>query len=75
MIGVANLVLSALPLLLLIAVLGGVSDMQVFAATAIIAVTAAWTGALANMIAFWRGKTFQTLAITLLAIVGWLVVC
>lgn len=75
LIGVANLVLSALPLLLLIAVLGGVSAMQVLAATAIIAVTAAWTGSLANMVAFWREKTFQTLAITLLAIVGWLVLC
>ncbi|MEO8269438.1 MAG: hypothetical protein ABI557_06955 [Aureliella sp.] len=75
LIGVANLVFSALPLLLLIAVLGGVSARQVFASTAIIAVTAAWTGALANMVAFWREKTFQTLAITLLAIVGWLVLC
>ncbi len=75
LVGVANLVLSALPLLLLIAVMGGVSVVQVFSATAIIAVTAAWTGGLANMIAFWRDKTFQTLAITLLAIVGWLVFC
>ena len=75
LIGVANLVLSALPLLLLIAVMGGVSVVQVFSATAIIAVTAAWTGGLANMVAFWREKTFQTLAITLLAIVGWLVFC
>lgn len=75
LIGVANLVLPAVPLLLLIAVMGGVSVVQVFSATAIIAVTAAWTGGLANMVAFWREKTFQTLAITLLAIVGWLVFC
>jgi ABC-type transport system involved in multi-copper enzyme maturation permease subunit len=75
LIGVANLVLAALPLLLLIAVLGGISSTQVFAATGIILVTATWTGALANMVAFWREKTFQTLAITLLAIVGWLVIC
>ncbi len=75
LVGVANLVFSALPLLLLIAVLGGVSAAQVFSATAIILVTSAWTGALANLVAFWREKTFQTLAITLLAIVGWLVLC
>ncbi len=75
LIGVANLVFSALPLLLLIAILGGVSAWQVFSATAIILVTAAWTGALANLVAFWREKTFQTLAISLLAIVGWLVFC
>lgn len=74
-IGVANLVFSALPLLLLIAILGGVSTTQVFLATAIILVTATWSGALANLVAFWREKTFQTLAITMLAIVGWLVFC
>lgn len=74
-VGVLNLIFSALPLLLLIAVLGGVSAGQVFAATAIILVTSAWTGALANVVAFWREKTFQTLAITLLGIVGWLVFC
>ncbi len=75
LVGVGNLVFSALPLLLLIAILGGVSAAQVFAAVAIILVTAIWTGALANLVAFWREKTFQTLAITLLAIVGWLVFC
>src|SRR5690606_21415851 len=74
-IGVANLVLSALPLLMLIALLGGVGVGQVLAATAIILVTTAWSGALANLIAFWREKTFQTLAITLLAIAGYLAVC
>lgn len=75
LVGVANLIFSALPLLLLIAILGGVSVSQVFAATAIVLVTSAWTGSLANLVAFWREKTFQTLAITLLAIVGWLVFC
>jgi ABC-type transport system involved in multi-copper enzyme maturation permease subunit len=75
LVGVVNLIFAALPLLLLIAILGGVSAAQVLSATAIILVTAAWTGALANLVAFWREKTFQTLAITLLAIVGWLVFC
>lgn len=73
LIGVANLILAALPLLLLIAILGGVSVTQVYMATAIVFVTACWSAALANVVAFWREKTFQTLAITLLAIVGWLV--
>ncbi len=75
LIGVANLILAALPLLLLIAILGGVSASQVYSATAIVFVTACWSAALANVVAFWREKTFQTLAITLLAIVGWLVFC
>jgi ABC-type transport system involved in multi-copper enzyme maturation permease subunit len=75
LIGIANLIFAALPLLLLIAILGGVSIQQVFLATAIIIVTATWSGALANVVAFWREKTFQALAITLLAIVGWLAFC
>ncbi len=70
-----NLILSALPMLLLIAMLGGVSLRQVFMATALIAVSTMWCGALANLIAFWREKTFQTLAITLLMIAGWLAFC
>lgn len=75
LIGIGNLILATLPLLLLIAILGGVSAQQVYLATAIIVVTAAWAGALANLVAFWREKTFQTLAITLLGIVSWLAFC
>ncbi len=75
LIGVLVLILAALPLQLLISLLGGVSINQVFLATAVIAVTTCWCGALANVIAFWREKTFQTLAITLITIVGWLVFC
>ncbi len=75
LIGIGNLILASLPLLLLIAILGGVTVRQVFWATAIIVVTAAWSGALANLVAFWREKTFQTLAITLLTIVSWLAMC
>lgn len=70
-----SLILAALPMLLLIAILGGVSLYQVFMATALIAVSTMWCGALANLVAFWREKTFQTLAITLLAIAGWLAFC
>lgn len=75
LIGVISLILAALPLLLLIALLGGVSTHQVLVASAIILITTCWCGALANLIAFWREKTFQTLAITLISIVGWLVFC
>lgn len=75
LLGVTNLVLASLPLLLLIAILGGVSATQVYLAIAIIFLSGCWTGALANVVAFWREKTFQTLAITLLAIVSWLVFC
>lgn len=70
-----NLILSALPMLILIAILGGVSLYQVFMAALLITVSSMWCGALANMVAFWREKTFQTLAITLLAIASWLAAC
>ena len=75
LITVLSLVLAALPLQLLIALMGGVSVQQVFLASGIIAVTTCCCGALANLIAFWREKTFQTLAITLISIVGWLFFC
>lgn len=73
LIGIANLVFAAVPLLLLISLLGGVSVSQVLLATTIVLTTAFWAAALANLVAFWREKTFQTLAITLLVITGWLV--
>lgn len=69
------MILAALPLMLLIALLGGVSATQVLLGSAIVFVTTFWSGALANVVAFWREKTFQTLAITVLAIVSWLVLC
>lgn len=75
LVGIICLILAALPLLLLISLLGGVSTQQVFLASTIILVTTLWSGSLANLVAFWREKTFQTLAITLITIVGWLVFC
>ncbi|GIW99556.1 MAG: hypothetical protein KatS3mg111_2889 [Pirellulaceae bacterium] len=70
-----SLILASAPLLLLIALMGGVTDIQVGMALLLIAVTSWWCGALANLIAFWREKTFQTLAITVLSIAGWVVFC
>lgn len=75
LIGNIGLILSALPLLLLIVFIGGVGLYQVGMVTALILITTLWCGALANMVAFWREKTFQTLAITFLGIFGWLVFC
>lgn len=75
MLGIGGLILCALPLMLLVSLLGGVSLQQVWMATAVIAATAMWCGALATLVAFWREKTFQTLAVTFLAIAGILVIC
>ncbi len=75
LIGIANLVFAAFPLLLVITLLGGVSVQQVALGTLIVLVTSFWCAALSNLFAFWREKTFQTLALTLLAITGWLAIC
>ncbi len=75
LIGIANLVFAAFPLLLVITLLGGVSVQQVTLGTVIVLVTSFWCAALSNLFAFWREKTFQTLALTLLAITGWLAIC
>ncbi|MCC6507856.1 MAG: hypothetical protein IT423_02025 [Pirellulaceae bacterium] len=73
LLGVANMVLSSLPLLLVFPLLGGVSVEQSLLAMAIILVTAFWCGALGALVGFWREKTFQALAMTLLAIAAWCV--
>lgn len=73
LLGIGNMVLSSLPLLLAFPLLGGVSVQQSLSAMAIIVVTAFWCAALGALVGFWREKTFQALAITLLAITAWCV--
>ncbi|HAC90774.1 MAG TPA: hypothetical protein DCF63_09090, partial [Planctomycetaceae bacterium] len=74
LLGIGGLILCAMPLMLLIALMGGVSIPQVLMSTAVIGATAMWCGALATLVAFWREKTFQTLAVTFLTIAGVLVI-
>ena len=57
------------PLLLLITLLGGVSPEQVGQAVLILAATALAGGSLGTLMALWRDKTFQALALTVLTIV------
>lgn len=73
LLGVANMVLSSLPLLLIFPLLGGVSVLQALSAMAVIMVTAFWCASLGALFGFWREKTFQALAITILAIATWCV--
>ncbi len=73
MLGIANIVVASLPLLLLISLMGGVSIQQVFSVLAIVLVTALVCASLGTVVGFWREKTFQTLAVTLLAITAWCV--
>ena len=63
---------TALPIFMLISLLGGVSLAQVGWVFAVTAITALAAGSLGSTIALWREKTFQTLALTAMALVPWL---
>jgi len=64
---------AAIGLLMLITLLGGVSYSQVFRVVAVTFAAAAVAGSLGSMIALWREKTFQSLALTTLLLVLWLI--
>lgn len=65
--------LAAVALLMLITLLGGVSYGQVFRVVAVTFVSAAVAGSLGSTIALWRERTFQSLALTALLLVLWLI--
>src|SRR5262249_26686307 len=56
-------------ILFLNVLLGGVAPNQVFQATVVLATTAVAAGSLGGLIALWRDKTFQALALTVLFLV------
>src|SRR5438270_2979536 len=62
------------PLLMLHLFLGGVSGDQVVQAVVVLAATALAAGSLGGLIALWRDKTFQSLALTVLFLVLYLCV-
>ncbi|HMF16214.1 MAG TPA: ABC transporter permease [Gemmataceae bacterium] len=57
------------PILFLNVLLGGVAPFQVLQATVVLATTAVAAGSLGGLIALWRDKTFQALALTVLFLV------
>jgi ABC-type transport system involved in multi-copper enzyme maturation permease subunit len=63
------LLVGMFPVLVLIMLLGGVGGAQVFQATLVLASTAMAAGSVGCLIALWREKTFQALALTVLVIV------
>ncbi|MGI9427894.1 MAG: ABC transporter permease [Bythopirellula sp.] len=63
---------AAISLLMLITLLGGVSYWQVFRVVAVTIGAAAVAGSLGSTIALWRERTFQSLALTALLLVLWL---
>jgi ABC-type transport system involved in multi-copper enzyme maturation permease subunit len=66
--------LGAVPLFALLGLLGGIAPQQVLDAFLVLATTALAGGALGTLIALWRDKTFQALALTVLCLVLYLVV-
>jgi ABC-type Na+ efflux pump permease subunit len=63
------LLVGMLPVLVLVMLLGGVGGGQVIQATLVLATTALAAGSVGSLIALWREKTFQALALTVLVIV------
>ncbi len=65
---------AGLPVFLLAALLGGVSYGEIARALAVTLATVLCCGSLGSMLALWREKTFQALAMTVLVLVLWLAV-
>ena len=65
---------AALPLFMIAALLGGVSFGQIARAFAVTLAAVVAAGSLGSTLALWREKTFQALAMTVLALVLWLTV-
>ena len=62
---------AAIPCFTLIALLGGVAFAQIFRVFAVTTLSAIAAGSLGSTVALWREKTFQSLAMTALILVGW----
>lgn len=65
------MILAALPVFLLVALLGGVAHEQVVRVFLVTATTALAAGSLGSTLALWREKTFQTISMTALILVLW----
>ena len=72
LLNIGVMLMTSLPIFMLIVLFGGSSFHQVFWMFMVTAVTAILAGSLGAIIAFWREKTFQTLALVALVIVAWL---
>jgi ABC-type Na+ efflux pump permease subunit len=66
---IALLIVGMVPVLALIVMLGGVAPWQVGQATLVLAAAALAAGSVGNLIALWRDKTFQSLALTVLFLI------
>jgi hypothetical protein len=66
---IAILLVGMLPVLVLIMLLGGVSLLQVAQAGIVLGATALAAGSVGSLVALWRDRTFQALALTVLFLV------
>ncbi len=73
MLGVLVLIVAAIPLFALLTLLGGVSYGQVFRVVGVTMTSALVAGSLGSTVGLWREKSFQTLAMTALVLVLWLI--
>lgn len=73
MLTVLVVVVAAFPLLMIVALLGGVDYGQVLGVQSVTVASALVAGSLGSTLALWRDKTFQALAMTVLVLVLWLV--
>jgi ABC-type transport system involved in multi-copper enzyme maturation permease subunit len=69
---IALLLAATFPLLMLLVLLGGIDPRQVWQAMLIVAATSLAAGSLGGLIALWRDRTFQALALTVLFLVLYL---
>lgn len=66
------MVVAGLPIFFLVMLFGGVSLDQILRVFAVTLASAVLAGSLGTLVGFWREKTFQALALTILAICFWI---
>ncbi len=72
LLNVLMMLVAALPVFMITALLGGISFGQIGRVFAVTLASVLVCGSLGSMLALWREKTFQALALTVLALVLWL---
>lgn len=72
LLSIVAMLLTSLPIFMMIVLFGGTSFYQVGWTFAVTGLTALSAGSLGAIVALWREKTFQTLALVAMAIVFWI---
>ena len=72
LLNIGVMLIASLPIFMLIVLFGGTSFEQVFWTFAVTGVASLAAGSLGAAVAFWREKTFQTLALVAMCLVFWL---